>query len=76
VQPLLTLARTTHWQALHALAQCTARVLLAAQGADSGVEEDWAIVSALAHVSVAERDACVLSRLLSDGTICSTFFFW
>ncbi|KAI9507928.1 SET domain-containing protein [Russula earlei] len=64
--PLLGFARRNAWMALHALAQCTARMLLAHQqqgrrrvgrddGDRDGMEEDWRLYSALADLGMEER---------------------
>jgi hypothetical protein len=67
--PLVTFARKHTWMALHALAQCTARLLLAHQqkqgrqragisGRDSeeeGMREDWSVYCALADLGMEER---------------------
>ncbi|THH13315.1 hypothetical protein EW146_g6893 [Bondarzewia mesenterica] len=54
--PLLSFARRASWMALHALARCTARLLLATQDTDaSTLEEDWGVVSALAELGMEER---------------------
>ena len=53
--PLLHLARRHEWMALHALAQCTARVLLAYNQDGRAFEEDWRVVRALAQLGMEER---------------------
>jgi len=54
--PLLAFARRAEWMALHALAQCSARVLLAAQADDAAVlAQDWGVVRALAVLGMEER---------------------
>ncbi|KAH9957510.1 hypothetical protein BC827DRAFT_1270204 [Russula dissimulans] len=58
--PLLSFSRKNAWMALHALAQCTARLLLAyqkqqgRQQADGG-DEEWHVYSALADLGMEER---------------------
>ncbi|KAH9957514.1 hypothetical protein BC827DRAFT_1157234 [Russula dissimulans] len=57
--PLLSFARKNAWMALHALSQCTARLLLAyqkqqgRQQADGG-DEEWHVYSALADLGMEE----------------------
>jgi hypothetical protein len=41
--------------ALHALAQCTSRIMLAAQISDEAVENEWRIVRGLAEMGMEER---------------------
>ena len=69
--PLLTFARKHVWMALHALAQCTARLLLAHQqkqkpgpqraeigshdSEEGGMGEDWSVYCALADLGMEER---------------------
>ncbi|KAI0032124.1 hypothetical protein K488DRAFT_50580 [Vararia minispora EC-137] len=54
--PLLAFARKNNWLGLHALAQCTARLLLDAQSDDQRLlEDDWKIVSSLAVLGMEER---------------------
>jgi hypothetical protein len=54
--PLLKLARETEWMALHALAQCTSRVLLANnRNKGEEVRMDWAVVAGLAELGMEER---------------------
>jgi len=66
--PLLVFARKHAWMALHALAQCTARLLLAHQqkqgrqraggsgvGEQEGMREDWGVYCALADLGMEER---------------------
>ena len=66
--PLLAFARKHAWMALHALAQCTARLLLAQQqkpgrqratgsggGEMEGMREDWSVYCALADLGMEER---------------------
>ncbi|KAI0633060.1 SET domain-containing protein [Trametes polyzona] len=53
--PLLHFARRNQWMALHALAQCTARVLLAYNQDEKAFEEDWEVVRSLAQLGMEER---------------------
>jgi hypothetical protein len=66
--PLLAFARKHTWMALHALAQCTSRLLLAHQqqgrqrgggggggGEGEGKEDDWRVYCALADLGMEER---------------------
>jgi hypothetical protein len=67
--PLLTFARKHVWMALHALAQCTARLLLAHQqkqgrqwagitsldNEEDGMRKDWSVYCALADLGMEER---------------------
>ena len=66
--PLLAFAKKHAWMALHALAQCTARLLLAHQqkqgrqkaggsgdGEREGIREDWGVYCALADLGMEER---------------------
>ena len=53
--PLLAYARRHEWMALHALAQCTARVLLAEQQDAAAFRADWAVVRALAQLGMEDR---------------------
>jgi len=67
--PLLTFARKHVWMALHALAQCTARLLLAHQqkqgrqragissrdSEEESLREDWSVYCALADLGMEER---------------------
>lgn len=53
--PLLQFARRHEWMALHALAQCTARVLLAEQQDAAAFAADWAVVRGLAQLGMEER---------------------
>ncbi|KAH8104125.1 hypothetical protein BXZ70DRAFT_888652 [Cristinia sonorae] len=57
--PLLSFAQQKEWMALHALAQCTARVLLAAQGDGKDFAKDWEVVKSLAQLGMEERHAQV-----------------
>ncbi|KAI0339117.1 SET domain-containing protein [Trametopsis cervina] len=52
---LLRYAQINQWQALHALSQCTARLLLAEQQDEHMFQEDWNIVSGLAQLGMEER---------------------
>ncbi|KAF9468274.1 hypothetical protein BDZ94DRAFT_1287217 [Collybia nuda] len=51
--PILKWARETQWLALHALVQCTSRILLAIQ--HGRLEEDWKIVRGFAELGLEER---------------------
>ena len=53
--PLLQFARRHEWMALHALSQCTARVLMSEQLDDEGFKADWEIVRGLAQLGMEER---------------------
>ena len=63
--PLLHFARRTQWMALHALSQCTARILLSYQNdagggsgkadGETGFAEDWEVVRAFAQLGMEER---------------------
>ncbi|RPD63401.1 SET domain-containing protein [Lentinus tigrinus ALCF2SS1-6] len=53
--PLLHLARRNEWMALHALAQCTARVLLTFEQDEKAFAEDWEVVRAWAQLGMEER---------------------
>ena len=63
--PLLAFARKQTWLALHALARCTARLLLAHQqqgrqragggGESEGIGDDWRVYCALADLGMEER---------------------
>lgn len=53
--PLLKFARKAEWMALHALAQCTSRILLSAQRDDGTLDEDLQIVQGLAELGMEER---------------------
>ncbi|KAF9221748.1 SET domain-containing protein [Gyrodon lividus] len=53
--PLLKFARTTQWLALHALAQCTSKLLLSNQRDDGSVHDDLQVVQGLAEMGMEER---------------------
>jgi hypothetical protein len=54
--PLLAFARKSEWQAVHALAQCTSRILLdQQQGRDDDLQSDWEVVKGLAMLGMHER---------------------
>ncbi|KAI8996255.1 SET domain-containing protein [Trametes punicea] len=53
--PLLHFARKNQWMALHALAQCTARVLLAYNQDEKAFKEDWEVMRSLAQLGMEER---------------------
>lgn len=57
--PLLAYARRNEWMALHALTQCTARILLAVQQDEAAYKADWEVVKALAQLGMEERHAQV-----------------
>ena len=53
--PLLAFARQAGWIAVHALAQCTSRLLLAAQADDGSLEADQQVLQSLAVLGMEER---------------------
>lgn len=53
--PLLAFARKTEWLAVHALAQCTSRLLLASQADDDSLDLDLQVVQSLAVLGMEER---------------------
>lgn len=54
--PLLKYAKDIQWMALHALAQCTSRILQANQLKDpSTLNSDWDIVKGLAELGLEDR---------------------
>ncbi|EGO03005.1 hypothetical protein SERLA73DRAFT_103070 [Serpula lacrymans var. lacrymans S7.3] len=53
--PLLSFVKKAQWMALHALAQCTSRLLLAAQQDEQLFSEDWQIVRGFAELGMEER---------------------
>ncbi|TFK36548.1 hypothetical protein BDQ12DRAFT_609724 [Crucibulum laeve] len=53
--PLLKWARSTQWMAIHALTQCTSRILLAAQQDDATLEADWQVLRGFAELGMEER---------------------
>ncbi|KAJ7730656.1 hypothetical protein DFH07DRAFT_969040 [Mycena maculata] len=53
--PLLRWARSKEWLALHALVQCTARVLLANAAGEAARAADWAVVRGFAVLGMEER---------------------
>ncbi|KAJ6556895.1 hypothetical protein B0H10DRAFT_2121899, partial [Mycena sp. CBHHK59/15] len=53
--PLLRWMREREWMALHALVQCTARMLLAAAAGDAPLAADWRIVRSFAELGMEER---------------------
>ncbi|OJA13935.1 hypothetical protein AZE42_01349 [Rhizopogon vesiculosus] len=57
--PLLAFARKAQWLALHALAQCTSRLLLASQKDDATFDSDWEVVQSLAVLGMEERYQCL-----------------
>jgi hypothetical protein len=53
---LLTFARKNEWLAVHALAQCTSRILLDhQQGRVDDLKSDWEVVKGLAVLGMEER---------------------
>ncbi|KAH9922237.1 SET domain-containing protein [Fomitopsis serialis] len=54
-QGLIKFARQSEWMALHALAQCTARVILAYQQDETQAETDWRFVKAMAQLGMEQR---------------------
>ena len=52
---LLKFARHSEWMALHALAQCTSRLLLAAQRDDGTFDPDFHVLQSLAELGMEER---------------------
>ncbi|TFK48194.1 SET domain-containing protein [Heliocybe sulcata] len=60
--PLVNFARQTSWQALHSVAQCTARLLLAYQQSEEAFEADWKVVKALAVLGMEERFADLAAK--------------
>ncbi|THH33374.1 hypothetical protein EUX98_g864 [Antrodiella citrinella] len=57
--PLLLFAKRNEWMALHALTQCTARILLDAQADEATLKSDWEVVKSLAQLGMEERHAQV-----------------
>lgn len=57
--PLLAFARDAQWMALHALAQCTSRLLLASQQDAATFDLDWEVVQGLAELGMEERAQCL-----------------
>ena len=53
--PLMKFARKTQWMALHALAHCTSRILLANQMDEKVLDECMEFVRALAQLGMEER---------------------
>ncbi|KAF8999845.1 hypothetical protein BDQ17DRAFT_1360508 [Cyathus striatus] len=53
--PLIDYAKETGWMALHALAQCSSRLLLAAQTSDVAFEADWDVYRGFAELGMEER---------------------
>ena len=69
--PLIAYARATEWMALHALAQCTSRILLVhAQGDEAAFERDWGVVRGFAELGLEER-----YRSSFVTYVCSIFSF-
>ncbi|KAF7369831.1 Set-like protein [Mycena venus] len=52
---LLRWARSKEWMALHALIQCTARLLLANAAGDAALAADWGVVRSFAVLGMEER---------------------
>ena len=52
---LIGFARQSEWMALHALAQCTSRILLAYQRDEAQAEEDWRFLRAMAQLGMEQR---------------------
>ncbi|KAI0742944.1 SET domain-containing protein [Daedaleopsis nitida] len=69
--PLLHFARRNEWQTLHALAQCTARILLTYQQDEAAFLEDWDMVRALAQLGMEERakSGSMLDRCISKPSL-------
>ncbi|KAF8440011.1 hypothetical protein L210DRAFT_3645933 [Boletus edulis BED1] len=61
---LLKFARSVEWMALHALAQCTSRLLLSSQRDDGTLHEDLQVVQGLAELGMEQR-----FRALRDKSI-------
>ncbi|KAJ6463516.1 hypothetical protein C8R45DRAFT_878433 [Mycena sanguinolenta] len=53
--PLLRWVRSREWMALHALIQCTARLLLANAAGEEVLAADWAVVRGFAVLGMEER---------------------
>ncbi|KAF9450750.1 SET domain-containing protein [Macrolepiota fuliginosa MF-IS2] len=53
--PLIKFVRESRWMALHALAHCTSRLLLANQADEKAFSEDWDVVWSLAELGMEER---------------------
>ncbi|KIJ60899.1 hypothetical protein HYDPIDRAFT_97759 [Hydnomerulius pinastri MD-312] len=53
--PLLAFARNAQWLALHALTQCTSKLLLSAQRDDGSLDDDLQVVQGLAELGMEER---------------------
>ncbi|KAF8192761.1 hypothetical protein K438DRAFT_1906839 [Mycena galopus ATCC 62051] len=53
--PLLRWVRSREWMALHALTQCTARLLLANAAGEEALAADWAVVRGFAVLGLEER---------------------
>ncbi|KZT68013.1 SET domain-containing protein, partial [Daedalea quercina L-15889] len=52
---LIRFARQCEWMALHALAQCTARIMLAYQLGEEQAESDWRYLKAMAQLGMEQR---------------------
>ncbi|KAG0706186.1 hypothetical protein DFH29DRAFT_996092 [Suillus ampliporus] len=57
--PLLAFARNAQWMALHALVQCTSRLLLASQKDAATFDLDWEVVQGFAELGMEERAQCL-----------------
>lgn len=53
--PLLDFARQNQWMALHALSQCTAKILLSFQQDESTFDSDWTVFRSFAQLGMEER---------------------
>ncbi|KDR78320.1 hypothetical protein GALMADRAFT_138424 [Galerina marginata CBS 339.88] len=53
--PLSKFAKDTQWMALHALAQCTSRILQVNQISDSALHLDWDIMRGMAELGLEDR---------------------
>ncbi|KAI6037978.1 hypothetical protein EDC04DRAFT_2896996 [Pisolithus marmoratus] len=60
--PLLAFARKTEWLAVHALAQCTSRLLLASQADDESLNTDLQVVQSLAVLGMEERFRTLINQ--------------
>jgi hypothetical protein len=52
---LLRWVRQNEWMALHALTQCTARLLLANAAGEAALKADWAVMRGFAVLGMEER---------------------
>ncbi|KAH9943894.1 SET domain-containing protein [Amylocystis lapponica] len=53
--PLRTFARQNQWQALHALSQCAARILLTHEQDEAAFRADWEVFTSFAQLGMEER---------------------